>query len=243
MKKMNCIIVDDEPLAIEGIELYIQDYEHLNLIGTFNNAIDANIFMQKQQVDLMFLDIEMPKLTGLELLKSMQTSPLVVLTTAYPQFALEAFELNVIDYLVKPIGPNRFMKAINKVNEIYAKTPSSIEEFATDFIYIKADRKYVKVFFKDIRYIKGLKDYVIIYTEDSRVITAINIKTIHSKLPHHIFARTSKSYLTNINYIKAVNVDTILLDNEELPLGKTYKDDFLNRFVKNNLVQRTQKKG
>ncbi|MFD0964311.1 LytR/AlgR family response regulator transcription factor [Pseudofulvibacter geojedonensis] len=243
MKKLNCIIVDDEPLAVEGIELYVDDYEQLNLVGTFNDAISANEFIQNNPVDLIFLDIEMPKLSGLDFLKTTNIDALVILTTAYPQFALEAFELNVVDYLVKPIGPNRFMKAINKVNDLYQKPPSNVEEISNDYIYIKADRKYVKVFYEDIKYIKGLKDYVIIYTENERIITAINIKTIYNELPKHIFARTSKSYIINVNSIKAVNVDTILIGEEELPLGKTYKDDFLSKHVKSNLIQRPTKKG
>lgn len=243
MIKLNCIIVDDEPLAVEGIELYVDDYDQLNLIGTFNDAISANEFIQNNDVDLIFLDIEMPKLSGLDFLKTTNYDAFVILTTAYPQFALEAFELNVIDYLVKPIGPNRFMKAINKITELHQKTPSAIEEISSDYIYIKADRKYVKLFYQDIKYIKGLKDYVIIYTNNERVITAINIKTIYSELPKHIFARTSKSYIININYIKAVNVDTILIEDEELPLGKTYKDEFLSKHVKSKLIQRPTKKG
>jgi len=242
MKKLNCIIVDDEPLAIEGIELYLNDYNLFNLVGTFNNAIEANAFMQTNQVDLLFLDIEMPKLNGLDFLKTLKSNPYVILTTAYPQFALEAFELNVIDYLVKPIGPDRFMKAVNKLNDIYLKPTSDITEFTSDYIYIKADRKYVKLFYKEITYIKGLKDYVIIYTTGKRVITAINIKTIYNELPKNIFCRTSKSYIININFIQSVNIDTIILDNEELPLGKTYKNDFLNTHVKNKLIQRPTKK-
>jgi len=242
MKKLNCIIVDDEPLAIEGIELYLNDYSLFNLVGTFSNAIEANTFMQTNQVDVLFLDIEMPKLSGLDFLKTLKSNPYVILTTAYPQFALDAFELNVIDYLVKPIGPDRFMKAVNKLNDIYLNPTSDITEFAPEYIYIKADRKYVKLFYKDIKYVKGLKDYVIIYTTGERVITAINIKTIYNELPKNIFCRTSKSYIININFIQSVNADTIMLDQEELPLGKTYKDDFLNEHVKNKLIQRPTKK-
>lgn len=243
MKKLNCIIVDDEPLAIEGIELYLNDYSLFNLVGTFNNAIEANAFIQTNQVDVLFLDIEMPKLNGLDFLKTLKSNPYIILTTAYPQFALEAFELNVIDYLVKPIGPERFMRAVNKLNDIYLNPTSDITEFTSDYIYIKADRKYVKLFYRDIKYIKGLKDYVIIYTTDERVITAMNIKTICKELPEKIFCRTSKSYIININFIKSVNADTIILDKEEVPLGKIYKDIFFNKHVKNKLIQRPIKKG
>jgi len=240
MKTLNCIIVDDEPLAIEGIELYVNDYENLNLVGTFDDAISANAFIQTNQVDLMFLDIEMPKMSGLDFLKSLKNAPLVIFTTAYPQFALDAFDLNVVDYLLKPIGPNRFMMAMNKVEFIQSKTPSVVEEIAADFIYIKSDRKYVKIFFKDIKYIKGLKDYVIIHTTTERIITAINIKNIHLNLPHQIFARTSKSYLVNINHIKTVNSESLIIDDHEIPLGKVYKEYFLNNYVKNNLIKTTQ---
>ncbi len=240
---MKCIIVDDEPLAREGIELNIQEVKFLELVGQFDNAISANDFLNKASVDLMFLDVQMPGLTGLEFIRSLQNPPLVILTTAYPEYALEGFELDVIDYLVKPIRLSRFIKAVNKAKELYdlqhTRNPqNTVESIANDFIYIKSDRKYIRIFFKDIRYIKGLKDYVMLYAGDDKIMTAMNIKTINSQLPDSIFVRISKSYIVNINYIDSVDQDFIHLGKEEIPLGKTYREHFINNYIKTNLIQR-----
>jgi DNA-binding LytR/AlgR family response regulator len=239
---MNCIVVDDEPLAIEGMKLNIQELSSLNLIGTFNTAMQANDFLTKNKVDLMFLDIQMPGLTGIEFLKILSNKPLTILTTAYPQFALEGFELDVVDYLLKPIRLERFVRAVNKAHEIYElrEKATEIQEVKPEqnFIYIKSERKYVKLFFNDIRYIKGLKDYVVIHTKSEKVITAMNIKTIHQQLPEAIFARTSKSYIVNVNCIKAVHTDSLQIDKEEIPLGKTYKEPFIRNYIDQNLIDR-----
>ena len=238
---MKCIIVDDEPLAREGMELNVEDVPYLELVGQFGNAMTANDFLMTNSVDLMFLDIEMPGITGLEFLRDIKVDPLVILTTAYPQYALEGFELDVVDYLVKPIRLQRFIKAVNKAKEIHDlknQVTNVVEKIEEEFIYIKADRKYIRLFFKDIQYIKGMKDYVMIHTKDQRLMTAMNIKTIFSQLPHQIFARVSKSYLININFIDAVDIDFIHLAGEEIPLGRTYKEGFIEKYVKTNLIGR-----
>lgn len=239
---MKCIIVDDEPLAREGIELNIEDVNYLNLVGQFGNALTANDFLQNNEVDLMFLDIQMPGITGLEFIRSLKQQPLVILTTAYPQYALEGFELDVIDYLVKPIRLQRFIKAANKAKEIYdlrQQASHTVESVEQEFIYIKADRKYIRIFYKDIQYIKGMKDYVMIYTQDKKkIMTAMNIKTINKQLPDSIFVRVNKSYIININYIQSIDIDFINLGAIEIPLGRTYRDNFLNNYVKTNLIER-----
>ncbi len=238
---MNCIIVDDEPLAREGMELNVEDVPYLKLVGQFGNALLANDFLVQHAVDLMFLDIQMPGITGLEFLRNLKNPPMVILTTAYPQYALEGFELDVIDYLVKPVRLQRFIKATNKAKEIYdlkTQVANVIEKIEDDFIYIKSDRKYIRLFFKDIKYIKGMKDYVMIYAGTQRFMTAMNIKTIFAQLPQHIFARVSKSHLININYIDAIDLDLIQLAGEEIPLGRTYKEEFIKKFVKTNLIGR-----
>ena len=238
---MNCIIVDDEPLAREGMELNVEDVPYLNLVGQFGNALTANDFLVQNRVDLMFLDIQMPGITGLEFLKNLKNPPMTIFTTAYPQHALEGFELDVIDYLVKPVRLQRFIKATNKAKEIFdlrGQSENVIENIEEEFIYIKADRKYIRLFFKDIKYIKGMKDYVMIYTDEQRLMTAMNLKTIFSQLPHHIFARVSKSHLININFIDAIDIDLIQLAGEEIPLGRTYKEAFITKYVKTNLIGR-----
>ena len=242
---MKCIIIDDEPLAREGILLNAREVHFLEVIGEFNNALEANNFLSAHEVDLMFLDIEMPGINGLDFLRSLKKRPLAILTTAYPQYALESYELDAVDYLVKPIRLDRFIKAVNKAKELHdllqlAGQPTAIE-IAQDYIYIKSDRKYIKVFFKDISFIKGMKDYVLLYAGRDKIITAMNIKTIHEQLPPTIFARVSKSHIVNIQYIQAIDQDSIQLRGDglgEIPLGDTYREDFIARYVKTNLVQR-----
>lgn len=238
---MKCLIVDDEPLAREGMELNIGDVPSLELVGQCSNAVAANDFLQAHEVDLMFLDIEMPGINGLDFIRSLRNPPLIILSTAYPQYALESYELDVVDYLVKPIRLERFVKAINRAKEIHQlqQAPqSSVESIEQEYVYIKSERRYIRVFFKDIKYIKGLKDYVMLYTEKEKIMTAMNIKTINSQLPDSIFVRVSKSYIININFIDSIDIDFIHLGNEEIPLGRTYRERFINDYVKTNLIAR-----
>ena len=242
---MKCIIVDDEPLARQGILLHVQEVSFLEPVGEFGNSIAANNFLSNNEVDLMFLDIEMPGITGLDFLRSLQKRPAVIITTAYPEFALSGFELNVVDYLLKPIRLDHFLKAVNKVKEHYdlqnLARAATVESIAQDFIYIKSDRKYVKLFFRDITFIKGMKDYVVIHCGKEKIMTAMNIKTIHEQLPAQNFARVSKSHIINIDSIASIDQESIQLlgvNTEEIPLGDTYRDDFMARYVKTNLVQR-----
>ncbi len=241
---MNCIIVDDEPLAREGMELNVEDVPFLNLLGQFATALAANDFLMREEVDLMFLDIQMPGITGLDYLKTLKNPPLVILSTAYPQYALEGFELDVVDYLVKPVRMERFLKAVNKAKALYdlrqpAPIQNEVVEVEQEFMYLKADRKYIRVFFKDIKYIKGMKDYVMLYiNEGKKIMTAMNIKTIHRQLPPSIFARVNKSYVINIDYIDEVDLDFIQLAGEEIPLGRTYKEAFIRDYIKGNLIGR-----
>jgi len=237
---MKCIIVDDESLARQGIELHVNDTPFLEIVGQFENAMLASDFLSSNEVDLIFLDIEMPGLNGLDFLKSLKGDYFVILTTAYPQFALEAFELQVVDYLVKPISFQRFHKSVTKAKEFWelSKQQDVIESVEEDFVYIKSDRKYVKLFFKDIKFIKGLKDYVMIHTDAKKYATAMNVKTILAQLPKEIFARVSKSYVVNINRIQSIEVDSIYVEGEEIPLGMSYKEPFLKTHVQGRLLKR-----
>jgi DNA-binding LytR/AlgR family response regulator len=237
MKKMKCIIVDDEPLAIEGVEIYMKEIDFLELAGTFNNALQLDTFLKENTVDLIFLDIEMPHLSGIDFLKTLDTKPLTILTTAYSEFALDAFNLNVVDYLLKPFRLERFVKAVEKAKDIYLYQ-NSPKDSAKDFIYVKSERKYIKVAFSDIEYISGLKDYVIVCTPTQKIVTSMNIKTIYEQLPHDIFSRTSKSFIININYIKAVNLNSIQLHSKEIPLGKGYKEDFFASHISDKIIKR-----
>lgn len=238
---INYIIIDDEPLAREGMQLNCDQVPFLNKLGEFENAIMATDFLAKNDVDLIFLDIEMPGLNGLEFIKSLQKKPQIILCTAYPQYALESYELDVMDYLVKPIRFERFYKAVVKVKDLLTlsqSAPSSIEKVEEAFMFIKTDRQFVKVFYVDIQYIKGMKDYVLIHSKEKKYMTAMNIKTILSQLPKSHFARISKSYIVQIHQIKSVGVDTIYTLDHELPLGPSYKEAFINDYIKTNLVSR-----
>ena len=240
---MTCIIIDDEPLARQGMEMNIAQVSSLELLGSFSNALAASDFIRKENVDLMFLDINMPELSGLDFLKSLRDAPLVIFTTAYPQYALESYELDALDYLVKPIRIERFLKAVNKA-ENHLKllrnesNNNSVEKIEGDFVFIKADRKFFKIYFKDILYIEGLKDYVIIYTADNKIITSMNVKTISAQLPSSIFARVSKSYIVNVMHITSFDNELVYIQNNEIPLGQGFKDDFLKKYIDGRIVKR-----
>ena len=239
--KLTCIIIDDEPLARQGLELLIKEIDFLDLKGQFSNAIKANNFLSEEAVDLIFLDIQMPGLTGLEFAASLKSDSFIVFTTAYPQYALEGFELNALDYLVKPIRPNRFLQTINKAKElfdIYQKSEVSETTISNEFIYVKSSRTYVRIFLKDILYIQGMKDYVMLFTKTDKVMTAMNVKTIYDQLPQDVFARISKSHIINVNYIDQVEQECIQIADNTLPLGKSYKEAFITKFIKGNLIKR-----
>lgn len=237
---LKCIIVDDEPLAREGMELNVNEMDFLELKGQFGDAISAYNYLSENEVDLMFLDIQMPgEMTGLDLVKALKEPPLVIFTTAYPEYAVEGFELDVVDYLVKPIRMQRFIQAVNKAKDKFTQDQGGVQsDDDGDYIYIKADRKFVRLRLDDIQYIQGMKDYVMVYTQESRYMTAMNIKTIFNQLDNPSFVRISKSYIINANFIKEVNQNGVLIGDEEIPLGKTYKDDFIERFIKGRLIQR-----
>ena len=239
--KLTCIIIDDEPLARQGLELLIKEIDFLDLKGQFSNAIKANNFLSTETVDLIFLDIQMPGLTGLEFAASLKSDSFIVFTTAYPQYALEGFELNALDYLVKPIRPNRFLQTINKAKElfdIYQKSEVSETTISNEFIYVKSSRTYVRIFLKDVLYIQGMKDYVMLFTKTDKVMTAMNVKTIYDQLPQDVFARISKSHIINVNYIDQVEQECIQIADNTLPLGKSYKEAFITKFIKGNLIKR-----
>jgi DNA-binding LytR/AlgR family response regulator len=185
---MTCIIIDDEPLARQGLQLLLQNLSAVTIKATFSNAIDAGTYLQKEMADIIFLDINMPELNGMDFVKSLLNRPLVIFVTAYPQYALDSYDLDAVDYLVKPVRLERLIKAVNKA-DLYLKVlnpgaeNSLIESIEQDYVFIKADRKFTKVFFKDILYIEGLKDYVVIKMADKKIVTAMNIKTIAGQLP------------------------------------------------------------
>jgi DNA-binding LytR/AlgR family response regulator len=240
---MNCIIIDDEALARQGMELLLKNISYINIKGNFRNAVEASNFLQAETVDLIFLDIDMPGLNGIDFVKTMLYKPLIIFVTAYPQFALDSYEVNAVDYLVKPLRFERLLQAIHKA-ESYLKMlnsqteKSSIESISDDFVFIKADKKFLKVFFTDILYIEGLKDYVIIKLVDGKIIALITMKAIAAQLPTKIFIRINKSYIININNISAVDNNYVYISDEEIPIGDSYRNDFINNNVITKLLAR-----
>lgn len=234
---MTCIIVDDEPLAREEMQSLIQEVSEVKILGCFSNAVAALEFIAVNTVDLIFLDIQMPRVTGLEFAEKIPKNILIIFTTAYPQYALKSYELDAIDYLLKPMDKFRLEKAINKAI-VYKKLLSDsdeqtlFEKSTETFLIIKSDRRFYKIDFVDIRFIEGLKDYVVIYTKNLKLITAMNLKNIHQKITSDIFLRVSKSYVVNMNAITSFDNHTIYVDEFEIPLGEVYKNEFLKKYLK-----------
>ena len=233
---MNCIIVDEEPLAREAIELLTGENTRLKLTGTFNNALSASRFMEDNPVDLVFLDIQMPGITGIEFARAIPRRTLVIFTTAYTEYALDSYEVDAIDYLVKPVEAERFQKAVEKAMIYHAlllqEEKENIEPVDNEFFFVKSDRRYFKVNFKDILFIEGLKDYVIIQLADQRIITRMNLKTTYELLPKKDFLRVNKSYIVNTNHIDSFDNNDIFIGNYEIAIGNTYRDSFFDTFMK-----------
>ncbi len=236
---IKAIIVDDEPLALDVLETYIEQMPGIELVARCENAFEANTALQTQDVDLMFLDIQMPQMTGLEFLKSLEKSPSVIFTTAYSEYAVEGFDLNIVDYLLKPISLERFMKAVNKASEKLVTTNDQASSDGEEFFFVKADKKLVKINFNEILYIEGLKDYVIIKKDVGRVITLQTMKSLEAKLPSSRFMRIHRSYIINLNQIKAIVGNMVEViekgQTKHIPIGKNYREGLLEVINENRL--------
>lgn len=232
---IKCLIVDDEPLAIEILESFVERVDSLELVASCTNGVKAFDVLKKEQIDLLFLDIQMPKLTGIEFLKILNPAPKVVFTTAYRDYAVESYELNVVDYLLKPIAFDRFLMAINKVVEVDSlKTPSlqrnepTTSEATEPYLFLKSDRKMVKVYLKEISYIESLKDYVRIKMEGGKeVISLQKISYLEKKLPADCFLRIHKSYIIATHKIQAFSASSIEMGEKEIPIGRSYKSEVM----------------
>jgi len=230
--KIRCLIVDDEPLAIAVIENYIERLPELEIVAKCDNALTALQVLQHQQVDLAFLDIQMPKLTGIDFIKTLRNPPKIVITTAYREYALEGYELNILDYLVKPISFERFLKALNKYyelagNQTFApptETPHNEEEKA---IYVKENKKMIKILLKEILFIESLKDYVKIHTPTKSVITKQLISYFEETLDKDKFLRIHKSFIVSKDKIEAFTASSVEITGKELPIGRNYKNEVL----------------
>lgn len=242
---VRCIAVDDEPLALDIIESYISKLPFLKLVRTCSSATEAMQVLQEEQVDLMFLDIEMPELTGIQFLNILKHQPLIIFTTAYPDYALEGFNQDAVDYLLKPIPFDRFLKAVTKAQERLQRNgrateapqhvPAPHAPPPQDFMFVKADYKTIRVDFRDILWIEGLKDYIIIQTRDQKIITLLSMNKMMEKLQDSKFLRVHRSFIVSLQKIDSIEKSRIRIGNKEIPIGEVYKEQFLKWVEENNI--------
>lgn len=226
--KIRCMIVDDEPLAREGMELLVKEAGFLELRATCSNAIEANRVLAEQEIDLMFLDIQMPRIRGLDFLRSLTVRPLVIITTAYPNYALEGFELNVLDYLLKPITTERFMRAVNRARE--AVLPEN-------YFFIKTNNGYEKILHQEILFIEASQNYSIIHTPRGKFITLTALRAIEEQLPPAKFLRVHKSFIVSVEQIQGVSGNEITITQHKVPFSKNYKDALM-RIIDSRLIRK-----
>ena len=232
--KLKCIITDDEPIARKGLQNYVERIDFLELVGVCEDAIQLNKQLKSQQADLLFLDIEMPYMTGIELLNSLSNPPKVIITSAYAEYAIKGYDLEVSDYLLKPISFDRFLKAVNKA---YDQLISSQTPVVQDYLFVKTSLKLEKIRFNDMRFIEGVENYVAIYTSDGKIITHTTLRTILQKLPAERFVQVHKSYLVNIDKIDSIEGNLLGIGKNKIPLSRTYKETALEIILKNKLLK------
>ncbi len=224
---IRCIAIDDEPLALELLEDNISKLPYLQLVAACDNPLEAMKIMEKEPIDLIFLDIQMPGLTGLQFIQSMTVKPMIILITAYEKYALQGFDLNVTDYLVKPVSLDRFINACNKAKELFdLKKQPKVANDAAGYFFVNVDYSLVKIITADIVYIEGLKDYIKIHLKSSQrpIVTRMPMKTIEDQLPADGFIRIHKSYIVSIAFITAVRKSSVYIDALELPVSDNYRD-------------------
>ncbi|MCU4154841.1 response regulator transcription factor [Carboxylicivirga sp. A043] len=240
MKPVNCLVVDDESLAVDVLSEYISRLDNLHLVDTCNNAVEAIQKLNDHQVDLLFLDIQMPGLTGLQLIRNLSHRPEVIFTTAYSEYALEGFELEALDYLIKPISFERFIKAVNRYFKNHQQTEipqnNSTNTFIDAFIFVKSDKMMVKVVLQDITHIESLRNYVSIYLSDGREIKTMNtISNIEEKLPETHFLRVHRSYIIAIDKIESYTTGSLNITDQNIPIGRNYKEQVLSILEKKSI--------
>jgi len=237
MKKIRCLIVDDEELARNLLEKFISKLPHLEMVDKCENPVKAMEVLQKEKIDLLFLDIQMPEMTGVEFLKILPNKPVVIFTTAYSEYALEGYELDITDYLLKPFSFDRFVQAVNKAVELIAlkngSNNASVSEIAKDYLLVNADHKIFKLKFSDIEYIEGMREYVAFHTaSQGRILSLMSLKKLEEDLPSEQFMRIHKSYILNSQKVKALEGNLVHLGEKKLPIGASYREKVLGQIFK-----------
>lgn len=223
--RIKCIIIDDEPLAIKVIENHLQEFQNFEIVGTFNNPIAALPLLEEHNIDAVFLDINMSKMNGLEFIKTVELKSNIVITTAYREYAVESFDLDVLDYLVKPIPFNRFLKAVNKITQKIAIQRGANQENTNEtdsFIFLKVDKKLVKIPFDEIYYIESLKDYIKVFTTTDNYLVHKSLTSITEELPSSQFLRIHRSFTISTDKVKSVEGNSVEINNKRIPIGRKY---------------------
>jgi len=228
---VKCLIIDDEPPARDVLRRYVEQLPMLQFCGECGNAIEALTLLQHHSIDLLFLDIRMPQISGIDFLKTLKHAPKVIFTTAYSEYALEGYELDIVDYLMKPIRFDRFLKAVNKafpLQDIKQVNTEPVKEKGGEaFVYFRADRKMVKVLLNDILYIESMKDYVKVFTHNATIITKQPISSVENMLPEHKFIRTHRSFIVSVDKIRSFTNELLEVGKTEVPIGKLYRNSVL----------------
>ncbi len=241
--KLNCLIIDDEPLARKGLKEYIADVDFLNLIGEYENPMKATSLISSGEVQLLFLDIQMPKITGLEFFKTLQQPPPVIFTTAYPQYALDGFEVNALDYLVKPVSFERLLKAAMKAKEFYEvrqknQAEITIDTATPDYFFIKADNKLVKIFYEEVLFAEALQNYVSIQTNSNKYITYLTFKSVEDYLPADKFIKTHKSFIVAAAKVDSIEGNDIGIGQHHIPISRNLKDEVMEKLLNGKFLKR-----
>jgi len=237
MKNLRCLIVDDEPVARKIIREFVEKTSFLTLCGQFEDAITADAFLKQNQADLMFVDIEMPEVSGLEFVKLLPVKPMVIITTAFPEYALEGYELDIIDYLLKPIAYNRFVKAVQKAKEYHDLKDMASPNLLSSYIFVRCERRIEKVELNEIFYIESVGNYINIYLEDRKLSAYLTMRSLESQLPLNEFVKIHQSFLVSFSKISSIEGNHVKINNKLLPISRNYRDVVMN-LVEQRLLKR-----
>lgn len=232
------MIIDDEPLARECIANYVKEVEFLQLVGTGSNPVELTSLLHEQQVDLVFLDIQMPVINGIEFLKMVQNPPMVIITTAYPSYALEGFQLDVLDYMVKPITFSRFFKGVSKAKDyqqLLVRSATAQPKAEADHFFIKCDYKYERIYFDDILYVQAMQNYITLYTTKGKYMTLLYLKNVEEKLDKQAFIRVHKSFIVAVSKIESIENNEIIIQSFRIPISRNYHEEVIGRVVNGKL--------
>lgn len=237
---LNCVIVDDEPIARQGIAKYVEEIDFLRLVGMGSNPVELHKILEKESVDLIFLDIQMPLMSGVDFLKIATQPPMVIITTAYPSYAIEGYELDVLDYLLKPITFNRFFKAVNKarrLHELEGNNNKEAEKAEDDFFYIKCDSKYEKIYFNKVLFVEAMQNYVHIHTEERRFTTLLFLKTLEQSLPRDQFMRVHRSYIISLTQVDQIDQGELIIREHRIPVSRSLRNEVQQKILGNHLLR------